>query len=156
MLLSYFNHCSVLGRVAVVYDGQLLRANAFLDSLRERRGNIDGKNDRDSFCSRFFCAFHSSRINFLCFFLTTHLITDHHSLTRDAFGQFLFRCADERRVLNPKTARAHLTSINSNVTFRLESLRSTHILSLSSLFLFVLSVRNCLRIAIFFAFALAI
>lgn len=126
MLLSYFNHCPQLGR------GRRLR-RAIVASERvprrcERRGNIDGKNDRDSFCSScFFCAFHSSRINFLCFFLTTHLTTTRASLTQDAFGQFLFRCADEsgsRRVLNPKTARARLTSINSDVTFLLESLRS--------------------------------
>lgn len=142
---------------AVVYDRAIVAGECV--PLHCERGNIDGKNDRASFCSCLLL-----RVPFIAYQFS--LLFPYHSSHQrpplvpahaDAFGQFLFHRADESGSRsNPETARAHLTSINNDVTFRPESLRSTHSPSLSlslSLFLFVLSVRNCLRVAILSAFA---
>lgn len=159
MLLSYFNLCQAepSGRGWRAFTtgnccGRM-HSTALCCSQREREKDRATepvprkhrrKNDRAaSFCSCFFCAFHSSRINFLCFFLT--LISPDHSSRSDALGSFYFARAltglTRARVacLTGKTTRAHLTFINKTLRFppgRSTSMHFPRSLLLTSLFFF--------------------
>lgn len=124
-------------------------------SLLCERGNIDGKNDRASFCSCFFCAFHSSRINFLCFFLTTHLTTGRRSfpLARMPLGSFYFTVLTSLvRVVLTRTSAPHVHKQRRYIPSRITSLDAYSLFL--SLFLFLLSLCViAVRVAILFAFA---
>lgn len=80
-------------RRGCVYDGQLLRANAFLyaSSAPARRGNTRGrKNDRAPPFARASCARSIHRVSIFSAFSLRAFISSDHSSRSDASGGFYF------------------------------------------------------------------
>jgi len=131
MLLSYFNHCPAT---------RTRERPSFMTGNccgRMRSSTLRARKHRREKWSRLLLLVLLLRVPFIAyqFSLLFPYHSSHHRpplvpAHADAFGQFLFHRADESDSRRSNSETAHLTSINNNVTLRLESLCLTHSLPL--------------------------